>query len=111
MHVIVDLFTSQIGNLGNQQLTTTTRKGSMPAKRPLSVSSSRINIEQDEDDLAFLKVIDLSERRLTKKRAVEDKENRTRPAGKKIVKERKTSSTLTSMYSEDDGTSSVHLPI
>jgi hypothetical protein len=36
---------------------------------------------------------------------VEDKENRTRPAGKKVVKERKTSSTMTSVYSDDEGTS------
>jgi hypothetical protein len=38
------------------------------------------------------------------KRIVEDKENRTRPAGKK-VKERKVSSpsTLTSMYGDDVG--------
>lgn len=38
-----------------------------------------------------------------KKRIVEDKENRTRPKGKKVGKGGKTSNTLTSMYSDDEG--------
>lgn len=35
------------------------------------------------------------------KRIVEDKENRTRPAEKKVVKPRKTSNTLTAMYGDE----------
>jgi hypothetical protein len=32
----------------------------MPAKRPLAVSSSRINIEEDEEELLTIKVINFT---------------------------------------------------
>jgi hypothetical protein len=76
----------------------------MPAKRPLPLSSSsRGNVEQDETHtdakvtLSLLFCVDVE------KRIIEDKENKSRPAGKKAVNERKTSSTLTTMYSDDEG--------
>jgi hypothetical protein len=71
----------------------------MPAKRPLAVSSHS-NIDSDER-VTTTKVASSSTVADGQKRIVEDKENRTRPAGKKVVKERKTSSTLTAMYGDD----------
>jgi hypothetical protein len=43
--------------------------------------------------------------KLIKKRIVEDKENKSRVSGKNVGNERKTSSTLTAMYDDDEGTS------
>jgi len=80
-----------------------------PTKRPLALtSSSRANIRDDDEDderPAMTKVQTASPAGLiVKKRIVDDKENRTRLAGKKTVGERKASSSLTAMYDDDDGT-------
>lgn len=38
---------------------------------------------------------------------MEDKENKSRPAGKTVAKERKTLNTLTTMYSDEEGNNHV----
>lgn len=81
----------------------------MPPKRPLAVSSSSaVNIEDEAERKTKAKVSSVWGR-LTKKRIVEDKGNKTRPVGKTAGKERKALSTLTSMYGDDDGIASVKI--